>query len=137
MWKSEPVPIHKTPGHILLQMNRNAARAFLAYRVERIVAARRAIRLVINVSVVAEQVLVSGDCFGRLVIIQRPRCLCAVNILAVDGARLLLRFFDRVVDAWDGNCREQTDDGYDDHDFNESESNACFCVHGICSDLDG
>ena len=60
-----------------------------------------------------------------------PLQLCAVNVLAIEGADALLRGRDGVPETGNRYCRQQTDDGHDDHDFDEGESGYVFCVHGI------
>src|SRR5207253_6492646 len=47
------------------------------------------------------------------------------------GAGVLLRGRDGVPETGNGYGSKQTNNGYDNHDFDERESGPVYCVHGI------
>jgi hypothetical protein len=79
----------------------------------------------------AKEVGVRGYGRWRAMIFHGPLQLGAVHVLAIEGAGSLLRGRNGVPETGNRYCRQQTDDGHDDHDFDEGESGSVFCVHGI------
>jgi len=84
-----------------------------------------------NVGAFAEGLGLLGSRRWRSMIFHGPLQLCAIDVLAIDSADSLLCGRDGVPEAGNRYCRQQTDDGYDDHDFDEGESGSAFVVHGI------
>src|SRR2546425_2066619 len=84
-----------------------------------------------NVGTFAKEVGVRGDGRWRAMIFHGPLQLGAVHVLAIERAGSLLCGRDGVPETGNRYCRQQTDDGHDDHDFDEGESGYVFCVHGI------
>ena len=82
-----------------------------------------------NVGTFAKQVRVRGYGRGRAMIFHGPLQLGAVHALAIESASSLLRGCDGVPETRNRYCRQHTDDGHDDHDFNKGESGSVFCVH--------
>jgi hypothetical protein len=85
----------------------------------------------LNVGAVAKEVGVGGDRSGRLMILHGPLHLGSVNVLAIQRASSLLRGRDGVFEAGNRYRRQQADDGYNDHDFDEGKSGRLFCVHVV------
>ena len=84
-----------------------------------------------DVSAFAKEVGVRGNGCGWAMIFRGPLQLGGVNVLAIEGADPLLRGRDGVAEAGNRYCRQQTDDGDDNHDFDEGESGSLFGVHVI------
>src|SRR5947207_693654 len=116
---------------VSIRVDGYAARALLLNGVERIRAPGRTFRLVFDVSRLAEEVRVGRRGTRRLMMLERPPPLGSIDVLAVDGAGLPARGLDGVGEVGNGNRRQQTDDGDDDHDFQERESGSVFCFHGV------
>ena len=62
-----------------------------------------------NVGIFAKEVGVRGDGRGRAVILHGPLELCAVNVLAIEGADSLLRGRDSVPETGNRYCRQAAD----------------------------
>src|SRR5437879_7952044 len=116
---------------VSIHVNGEVARALLPNCVNRVRASGGTIRLMFNVGAVTKEVGVGGDGGGRLMIFHGPLHLGAVNVPAIKGASSLLRGRDGVFEAGNRYRRQQADDGYNDHDFDECESSPLFCVHVV------
>jgi len=120
-------------------MTARGACAFFMYGVDRVAAARRAVGLVFEVAIGAEQVLVRRGGGFRLLRLERPTELGRINVFPVDAANALARRFDGLSQVGDRDAREQSNDGHDHHDLNEGEAGASVCFHsavltGLTSD---
>jgi len=110
-------------------MTARVACAFFMDRIDRVAAASRAVRLVFDVAVRSEQVLVCGGGGFRLLRLERPAEFGCVDVLAVDTANSQPRCFDGLGQVGDCDPRDQSDDGYHYHDFNEREPGRSVCFH--------
>src|SRR6266545_1927026 len=108
-----------------------AARALLLSGMERVSATGGTIGFMLEVGALAEEVCVRRGGRGWLMAVQRPLQLGTINVLPVEGASSLLRDFESPSEVGNGDCRQQADDGHDNHNFEECESGLWFCFHGV------
>ena len=111
------------------------AGGLLFERVEGISSAGGTLWLGFNHAVGSEEIGI-GRCFtdGAL-LIQRPLAFGALNRSKVALTSTLLRNSDSVLEARNGDGREESDDGDHDHDFDKGECVQIIpvCVHNVVS----
>ena len=74
-----------------------------------------------------------GSIAGGLLVFQSPLLLGSVNLAEVVDASVLLSLGAGANEVRDGDRSQETDDGDDDHDFDQGEARfACVVFHTIC-----
>ncbi len=104
-------------------MLRHAASALLLGGIQRILSSARTIRLVLDVSAFAKQGVVPRYRIRRQFLFDTPLQLGGVDVLSVHRAGLALSLLDGRLKRRNRNRSQDSNDGNDDHDFNEGE---CF-----------
>src|SRR5262245_32007661 len=102
-------------------MAAHAAGAFLLDGAEGIDSVRRAVGFVLEVDTRPKEVGIRWHLIERLLMVDRPLQLGAVNVPAVEGAGTDARGVDRLSKGGNGDAGQDPDDGHDDHDFDQGE----------------
>ncbi len=103
-------------------MTARVACALFMEGVKRVAAMRWARRLVLDVAIHTEEVFVRWRCRFRLLGFGGPTQLGVINAFPIEAAHALARGPDRFGQIRNANASQQSDDAYDDHDFDEGES---------------
>ena len=99
--------------------------------VKQVVAAGGAGRFVLDIPARSKEVVVGWRGCLRLLIFGGPAHFGIINSFAVEVAHSLTRCLDSLVQIWNGDTRQQSDDCDYDHDFDEGESALSLFFHGM------